>query len=350
MAVQGGFVAGTLGSALLNLPDVLSARRLAALGSVAGAVANWCVTIAPSPALAILARFATGVALACVYPPGMKLAASWVDRHRGTALGVLIGALTIGKAFPHLMFGIAGDAAWTTLVRTASVLAIAGGALMWIVVRSGPFMTAGARFEPRAAWRLFTNRRTRLATFGYLGHMWELYAMWTWIAAFATASQAARMHASPEQAGALIAALAIGAGAVGCVVAGLLADRWGQARIAAWALGISGACCVLAGVSYATSELALLVLGTIWGFAVVADSAQFSTLVTRHSDPDHVGTALTMQTCAGFLLTMVSIRMISAAAAAWGWQWVFLLLLPGPLAGIVAMRRLRQGDQEGSTG
>jgi MFS family permease len=348
MAVQGGFVIGTLVSAILNLPDVVNPRRLFAIGCVLGAAANAALVRADGAVSLIALRGATGAALAWVYPPGMKVAAGWFDKQRGAALGVLIGALTIGSAFPHLLASASATIPWRTLMLSASALAIAGGIIVVSLVGDGPHVATSARFDPAAVARVFADRGTRLATLGYLGHMWELYAVWTWIAAFAAASLGGFAAASrtagatpSSPAGSAIAFATIASGALGSAAAGWFADRIGKARIAAWAMMVSGACCAIAGFAFHAPAPLLVIFAVVWGVAVVADSAQLSALVAEHSPRDHVGTALTMQTCAGFLLTMVSIRLLPVAAQAIGWQWVFLCLVPGPWLGARALRGLR---------
>jgi MFS family permease len=339
MAVQGGFVAGTLMSALLNLPDVLNARRLFAAGCLAGALANAAITITGSPALIIALRFATGVALACVYPPGLKIAAGWFLDRRGTALGIVVGALTIGSAFPHLLAWATTGVSWRMLMICSSLLATAGAAIVGLTVKDGPYVSASAPFDPHAVGIVLRNRDVRLATLGYLGHMWELYAMWTWIPAFATASILASGGDAGRQ-GSLIAFIAIASGAVGCVLAGIGGDAVGKARVAGGAMIVSGTCALLAGLSYGGPLVVLIALAVVWGFSVVADSAQFSALVAQFSPRTHVGTALTLQTCVGFLLTMISMRLLPAVAESAGWKWAFLILVPGPFLGALAMRRL----------
>ena len=339
MAVQAGFVAGTLMSALFNLPDVLNARRLFAAGCLAGALANAAITLAGTPALIIALRFATGAALACVYPPGLKIAAGWFLDRRGTALGIVVGALTIGTSVPHLLTWATGGVSWRTLMVCSSLLATIGAAIVALTVKDGPYVSASAPFDPHAVGIVLRNRGVRLATLGYLGHMWELYAMWTWIPAFATASILASGSDAGRQ-GSLIAFIAIASGAIGCVLAGIGGDAVGKARVAGGAMIVSGTCALLAGLSFGGPFIVLVALAVVWGFSIVADSAQFSALVAQFSPRTHVGTALTLQTCVGFLLTMISMRLLPAVAESAGWKWAFLILVPGPFLGALAMRRL----------
>jgi MFS family permease len=339
LAVQLGFVAGTLTSALGNLPDVLSTRRLFAASALLGAGANAAFALtARGPAAGLPLRFATGFLLAGVYPPGMKIMATWFRRGRGLALGVLVGALTLGKASPYLVNAV-GSANWRTNVLFVSGLAVAGGLIVLFLVGDGPHAPAAARFDIGQIGKVFRNRGVRLANLGYFGHMWELYAMWTWAPVMIRASFAGR--GSPPALAEAGSFLVIGSGAAGCVLAGLAADRVGRTAVTSLAMAVSGACCLAAGFFFQSSPAALLVLLAIWGASVVADSAQFSACVTELSDPAYMGTALTIQTCIGFLLTIVSIEMIPYLVAALGWRYAFAFLAPGPALGVLAMLRLR---------
>jgi MFS family permease len=343
MAVQGGFVLGTLASAIANLPDLINPRRLFAAGCVAGAAANASLVLAGSPLALILLRVATGISLAWVYPPGMKVAAGWFERRRGAALGVLIGALTVGSAFPHLLAAASATVAWRTLILSASALAVAAAGIIVARVSDGPYVSTTARFDPRAAARVFAERGTRIATLAYLGHMWELYAVWTWMAMFAAASLAAAGEAgigAASSAGSAVAFITIASGAIGSAAAGWVADTAGKARVARQAMIISAVCAAASGFVFDAPRFALVALAVVWGVAVVADSAQLSALVAQYSPRDHVGTALTIQTCAGFLLTMASIRLVPLFADAVGWRWAFLMLVPGPAIGALLLRGL----------
>jgi MFS family permease len=344
MAVQAGFVAGTLFSALSNIADSLNSRTLMFAGSLIGSTANAAVLLAPGGGSVIALRFVTGASLALVYPPAMKIAAGWFRDGRGLALGFLIGALTLGKAFPHLLASLFGTQ-WRGPMLLASVLAIVGGTLVLLVVRDGPYVTATTPFDPHAIRKILSSRGARLAILGYLGHMWELYAMWTWVVVFAWTSLTDSGVANVAAAGSMAAFLAIGSGAAGCVLAGYVADRLGKARVAMWAMIASATCAALTVVVYGGTPVLLYLLIMVWGFAVVADSAQFSALVSEHAPRNHVGTALTLQTCVGFLLTMVTIELLPRVADYTSWRWASLVLVPGPLLGAWAMYRLRRNNE-----
>jgi MFS family permease len=339
IAVQLGFVAGTLVSAFLNLPDIIKTRRLFAISIFAGALTNAAFGLyAGGPSSGIGLRFLTGVFLAGVYPPGMKIMATWFRAQRGMALGVLVGALTLGKASPYLVNAF-GSSSWRNNVLLVSMLASLGGVIAVLFISDGPFALPAARFDWKQAFKLLGNRGVRLANLGYLGHMWELYGMWTWVPVMIRAS--VKLHGDSATLAEVGSFLVIGSGGLGCVIAGLVADRVGRTIVTSWAMAISGTCCLIVGFLYGGDPWMLLIVAVIWGASVVADSAQFSTCVTELGDPRYVGTALTIQMCMGFLLTTISIELVPQVLKLVGWRYAFVILAPGPLFGVLAMLRLR---------
>ncbi len=331
--VQLGFVAGTAVAAVLNLADIVPLRFYFAAAALAAGAANASILAAGSFGPALAARFLTGLFLAGVYPPAMKMIAPWYRDGRGFAIGTIVGALTVGKATPYLVHELE-RAGIVPVVLAASAAAAAAGLLVLAGYRDGPHPFERRPFAWGLVGTVWRERGVRLAIGGYLGHMWELYAMWTWIAAFLAAGAAL----SPPHAD-LGAFAAIAVGGAGCVVGGLAADRYGRERLTIWAMAVSGGCAALIGALAASPAVGVAV-ALVWGFAVVADSAQFSALVTELAPAHAVGTALTLQTSLGFLLTMASIQLVPHLVGVVGWRWAFVALAIGPALGIGAMRRL----------
>ena len=345
-AVQLGFVAGTACAAVLNLADLVPARVLFGCAALLAALANAALVVAPGFGAALASRFLSGLFLAGVYPPAMKMVSTWFREWRGLAIGTLVGALTVGKATPYLVHALEG-ATVAAVTLTASAGAALAGVLVAFFYRDGPHEFPRRAFSWRLAGSVLGHRETRLAIGGYLGHMWELYAMWTWLPAFLAASAAARaargLPATSQGLTDLLSFGAIAAGGLGCLWGGWAARRSGYARVVTRAMAASGACALAVGPLFGASPWLLVPVAWAWGFFVVADSAQFSALVTEVAPPHAVGTALTLQTSIGFLLTMATIQMVPAIAGALGWQWAFPVLALGPALGIAAIARLRRG-------
>jgi len=333
-AVQLGFVAGTAAAALLNLADIVPLRLYFAAAALAAAASNAALLLAGSFAPALVTRFAVGFFLAGVYPPAMKMIATWYKDGRGFAIGTIVGALTVGKATPYLVHELE-HAGIAPVVLAASAASALAGLLVLAAYRDGPFAFERRPFSWRLVGTVWRERPVRLAIGGYLGHMWELYAMWTWVAAFFAAGAGLAGRGAD-----LAAFAAIAVGGAGCVLGGLAADRVGRERLTIWSMVVSGSCALVIGLSAWSAPLAIAI-GLVWGFAVVADSAQFSALVTELAPAHAVGTALTLQTSLGFLLTMASIQLVPHLVGAVGWRWAFVALAVGPAAGIGAMRRLQ---------
>jgi MFS family permease len=346
--VQIGFVAGALVSAVLGLADRFDPRALFAGCAVLAAAANAALPVLPVGGdLAIALRVLTGLLLAGVYPVGMKMAAGWGLRDRGFLVGLLVGALTLGSSLPHLLAGL-GGADWRVTVYLSAGGALIGGVVV-LAVALGPYHARAQGFSLRAVMLAWTDRRIRRAYGGYLGHMWELYALWAWMPVAAAASFAGRMSAAEAQGLATwVTFAAIGLGAVSAVWAGWVAGRFGKANVALWSLVAS----LLAGLATAASfggpwglTAGLFVL---WGIAVIPDSAQFSALVADAAPPELAGSLMTLQTALGFLLTFGTVQFAPVLAAEVGWQAVLAALALGPALGIAAIWALREGRVSGA--
>jgi predicted MFS family arabinose efflux permease len=341
-AVQLGFIAGTLVFALANIADRYSPRAVFLVSSVFGAAANAAAMMLPhidEPYAALLAlRFATGFFLAGIYPVGMKIAAGWYREGLGGALGYLVGALVLGTAFPHLMATVGHGWSWTTVNSSLSVLAIAGGVLMFVLVPDGPYLAKAARFDPRAIVQAFSSADFRASAFGYFGHMWELYTFWALVplmlAGYGALHGAARLDVG------LWSFAIIAAGAIGCVAGGILSRSVGSARVAFAQLSVSGLCCLVSPLAYLLPWPAFLAFLLVWGVAVVGDSPQFSALNAATAPKAFVGSALTIVNCIGFSLTVLSVQLTAALSGLLPLQIWFVPVAIGPALGLLAVSRL----------
>jgi predicted MFS family arabinose efflux permease len=334
-AVQLGFIAGTLVFSFFALVDRFSPRRIFLASALLGAACNAATYFAGGHLWPLLLlRFATGFFLAGIYPVGMKIASGWFDRDLGQALGFLVGALVLGTATPHLL---GHDLPWESVMLIVSALTALGGLVMYWLVPDGPYLRAGAGFAPIALADIFRSPDLRASAFGYFGHMWELYAFWAFVPVYLAAQSGPQTAASSVS---VWSFLIIGAGAVGCVLGGLLSRRYGSAKIAFLQLAASGVCCLASPLAFCLPQPAAMAVLIFWGIVVVGDSPQFSALNARFAPPRLVGSALTIVNCIGFAVTILSIQLLKGALPIVGAQYLFLLLIPGPLLGLLAARRL----------
>ena len=341
-SVAVGFVAGTLASAVLGLADRFDPRRFFMAAALVAAAANaGALLVPPTSPLVPLMRFIVGACMAGVYPVGMKMVSTWAKADMGLLVGLLIGALTLGSASPHLIDAF-GGLDWRFTIAASSVLAaVAAGLIRFVPL--GPGMARISTFHPRFLLQAWRRKSLRLANLGYLGHMWELYAMWAWVGLFLNESFAL----NPGGDGAAIQArlvtfATIGIGALGCLFGGVFADRIGRTTVTMLAMAVSGTCSLVVGFLFGADPWLVTALCLVWGVAVVADSAQFSSSVMELSEPSLVGTMVTAQTCAGFLLSTVTIHLIPPLANLVGWQYAFAFLAIGPFLGVWAMAQLRR--------
>ena len=341
IAVQVGFVFGTLFISFTNLSDRINARTLFTVSSILAAITNFLVVPLDSPEALIVTRFATGAFLGGVYPMGMKVLSGWYVSGRGFAIGTLVGAVTLGSGTPHILMSVFSEN-WQMVILVSSILAITGGVILKVFVGDGPHDVVGAKFNPRYLISALSQRGPRLALIGYLGHQWELYAMWAWIGSFMFYVLEERpLFGDGIQLASVITFLVFAVGAVASSLAGAWSEKIGRTAVATIAMVISGCVALFVGFIPVEWSVLIVIFVLIWGASVIADSAQFSTAITELSDPVYRGTMLTFQTGVGFALTAVSIWLLPVVKDLSGWGWAFAILALGPVVGITAMLRLR---------
>ena len=341
ISVQIGFVVGSVISALLNLADRIRSRYLITVSVFLAALCTALIAAFVNSLIpALVLRFLTGLFMVGVYPVLMKLIATWTKADRGLGIGLLTGALTVGSASPNLLAALGGIDNWRLVLFLAAAFASFGGAIVFLFIHEGPYGGLATSFDWKYAAQIFRIKELRLANMGYLGHMWELFAMWAWVGLFLSASF--KISGLEPYWASLTTFIVIAAGGIGSVLAGLLADRFGRTVITIVSLLVSGICAVLVGFLFGAHPALLTTICLIWGFTVVADSAQFSAAISELCQKEYIGTALTIQTSLGFLLTVITIRIIPSLVSRFSWQSAFALLALGPAVGIWAMYSLRR--------
>lgn len=335
-AVQFGFITGTLFYALLAIADRFSPSRVFFFSALAAAAANMGIILPESPlSMIFLLRFLTGFFLAGIYPVGMKIASDYYSKGLGKALGFLVGALVVGTAFPHLLKSLGSSLPWKMIIMLTSGLAVSGGFIILFFVPDGPFRQKNLRLELSASLKVFRNRAFRSAAFGYFGHMWELYAFWAFVPVMvATYLQ---LHPQADLNIPFISFLVIGLGGLACVASGYIAQLYGISKTAVFSLSASGICCIFSALAFYLPAALFILFLLFWGLVVIADSPLFSTLVAQHAPPEFKGTALTVVTCIGFSITILSIELVNWLDSIMNPAYLYIILATGPLAGIYSM-------------
>ncbi|MFT4725664.1 MAG: MFS family permease [Granulosicoccus sp.] len=336
-AVPAGFVFGAIYVAMSGIADRLDPRRIFAVSALLAALLNALqLVIEPGNEFSVFLRFLTGFCLAGVYPVGMKIAVGWGKEDRGWLVGLLVGGLTLGSASPHLLAWLGGSN-WQLTTLLASILAIAAAVLVMFTAL-GPYHSSQPKMNPRLVLRAWTDKKLRRAFIGYLGHMWELYALWAWIAPAASASYLFQMpQESAVEWSKLTAFFAIASGAILCPFAGRLADRIGKAELTIVAMIVSACSAVLAAFVFAGPAPLVAAVFVLWGLSVIPDSAQFSALVADLAPTEMVGSLMSLQTALGFALTILTVQLTPFVAERFGWPFLFCVLAVGPVVGCISM-------------
>lgn len=340
-----GFVIGAFFSSYFGIADRYNPRIVFAISALLGAILNGLLILAEHALFGILLRILTGITLAGVYPIAVKILSQWFPKKRGLAIGILIAALTLGSSLPHFVVMFFSSLNWRVVIICSSVLALIAAFIVYWILEDAPVTSNKLPFSFKLIKKVVTNKPVMLANYGYFGHMWELYAMWTWLPAFLTASFLSYSPGLSHWFIALSSFISIGiAGGIGCVVGGLISDKIGRSNLTIISMIISATCSILIGFTFGQFIWLTLILSIIWGMSVISDSAQFSAAVSEVAEVEYVGTALTFQMCIGFLITIFSINLIPVFQRLFGWEWVFIILAIGPILGIISMIKYKHHE------
>ena len=337
-AIQLGFITGTLVFAFFAISDRYSPRKLFLVCSILGSFSNLLIYFIADNLFSLLVlRFITGFFLTGIYPIGMKIAAGWYKKGLGNAIGLLVGALVLGTAFPHLIKSTGGSLPWEQVLFFVSAVSFAGGILMYLLVPDGPHISSGTKFNPKAILTIFKYKELRSSALGYFGHMWELYTFWAFIPLILNYY----IKLNPVELNiSFWAFIIIGSGSVGCIVGGVISKKAGSAKVAFFQLALSGICCLISPLMFYTSAPIFLTFLIFWGIVVVGDSPQYSAIIALSAPKELVGSALTFVNSIGFAITIVSIWVVSQFTGIIDTSFILIILVIGPMAGLISMKPL----------
>ena len=344
-AVQFGFIVGTLLFAILTIVDRFSPSKVFLVSAIVAAVCNALLLLhSNSLTTILLLRFGTGFFLAGIYPVGMKIAADHYREGLGKSLGFLVGALVLGTAFPHLLKDITNELKWEYVLVITSLLALVGGLLLLLFVPNGPYRKPSQKTSFSSCFKVFKNREFRSASFGYFGHMWELYAFWAFVPLMLKTYSTIHPHVNFNIP--LLSFFIIGVGGIACVSGGYISQILGTKRTASIALLLSCICCVVSPFFFMIGIESLFIAFLLfWGMVVVADSPLFSTLVAQNAPSEIKGTALTIVNSIGFSITIISIQLLSILTGKTDSYTIYMLLAIGPVLGLIALKRDNRTQQ-----